>query len=467
MNEKTVTNYLSGKESFFWTPDYVDTSAWIEHIPFAFWIIENLMPKMVVELGVHNGTSYFSFCQAVKRLNIDALCFGVDTWKGDEHSGFYEEEVFGKVMDHNGQKYSRFSTLIKSTFDEAKDYFIDGSIDLLHIDGMHTYESVRHDFETWLPKLTPNAIVLFHDINVRDRNFAVFRFWEELKQKYRHFQFDFGHGLGILAMGEVASEEISALLNTNKAGEYYIFLRNLFSDRGSAFKNKFDASMLLKHEREKFGMQAKTLSQVTENQVVLQSNYNQLLENYNQLGENNKELLANNDRLLESNKDLAEKNTQMQETCGELAESNKKLQETSQSADSDKIKYQASVTELSEKLTVANSSLNKMIKELSDQKSTIEELNTLIQKQDQVLRWYKDTYENRSIIGVLKEKFRSRLKKKLNPDIPKDMYISNNIAADDSAGGPATILTNSRNGKINNKRYQFKSGQGNVISTGQ
>ena len=250
VKEKTSTNYLLEKKSFFWTPGYLEISAWIEHIPFAFWIVELLRPKVMVELGVHIGTSYFSFCQAVKILNIDATCYGVDTWKGDEHSGFYEEEVFGKVTGHNAQEYSRFSTLIRSTFDEAKDYFIDGSIDLLHIDGLHTYEAVKHDFENWLPKLTTDALVLFHDINVRERNFGVFKLWEELKQQYRHFQFDFGHGLGILAISEVAQEEISVLLKANKAEEYYIFLRNLFSDRGSYFKNKFDTSLLIKQERE-------------------------------------------------------------------------------------------------------------------------------------------------------------------------------------------------------------------------
>ena len=83
MNDKAITNYLLDKESFFWIPDYLDISAWIEHIPFAFWIVEVLKPKTVVELGVHNGVSYFSFCQAVKTLNADTACYGIDTWKGD------------------------------------------------------------------------------------------------------------------------------------------------------------------------------------------------------------------------------------------------------------------------------------------------------------------------------------------------------------------------------------------------
>ena len=438
VEEKTVKNYLLDKESFFWTPDYLDISAWIEHIPFAFWLIEVLKPKITVELGVHNGTSYFSFCQAVKRLNIDATCYGVDTWKGDEHSGFYEEEVFGKVIDHNRQEYSRFSTLIRSTFDEAKDYFIDRSIDLLHIDGLHTYEAVKHDFETWFPKLTADALVVFHDINVRDRNFGVFKLWEELKQQYRHFQFDFGHGLGVLAIGEFA-QEIEILLNTNKVDEYYIFLRNLFSDRGSSFKNKFDTSLLIKRERENLEMQIKTLSQVTDRHRILESNNTQLQEG-------NKELTVNNEQLKESHKTLESNNTQLQESCMKLIESNEKLKE----------KYQASVSEFSEKLNVAKSSFNKITKELSDQKNTIEELNTLIQKQAQIIRWYKDTYEDRNIVGVLKEKIRSRLKKKLNPG--KEVLHSSKVIAVNNTKGQeqAIVLNNSLNGKYKKSRYYLK-----------
>ena len=148
-----LANFVS--MSSFWPPEHVrQPYSWVGHIPFAFWIVEASRPDVLVELGTHSGNSYFSFCQAVKRLNLPTLCHAVDTWQGDEHAGFYGEDVFQAVAERNRLEYDSFSRLIRSRFDEADAGFDDGSIDLLHIDGLHTYEAVKHDFERWLPKMS-------------------------------------------------------------------------------------------------------------------------------------------------------------------------------------------------------------------------------------------------------------------------------------------------------------------------
>ena len=172
----TFETYLS-RDSFF-TPAFRPESAWIDHGPFAFWLIQALRPRTLVELGTHGGYSYFVFCQAIKSLNLDTRCFAVDTWQGDEHAGFYSEDFFNRVSDHNAAHYGSFSRLVRATFDAALAHFSDGAIDLLHIDGRHFYEDVKHDFEAWKPKLSDRAVVLFHDTNVRERDFGVFRLWK-------------------------------------------------------------------------------------------------------------------------------------------------------------------------------------------------------------------------------------------------------------------------------------------------
>jgi hypothetical protein len=215
-----------------WYPDCITDSAWIEHAPFAFWLIDALRPRTVVELGTHFGYSYFCFCQAVKTLASDTRCYAVDKWTGDQQSGFYGEDVFHNVSDYNGNHYASFSSLVRSSFAEAVAHFSDGSIDLLHIDGLHDYASVKGDFDTWKPKLSERSVVLFHDCNVREHEFGVFRLWESLRDQYPSFEFIHGHGLGILGTGSSLPTAIRDLFGLTKNEATRIEVRDTYSRLG-------------------------------------------------------------------------------------------------------------------------------------------------------------------------------------------------------------------------------------------
>lgn len=191
-------------ESMSFSPASLEfPDSWVGHLPFAAWLMGQCRPDIFVELGTHSGNSYFSFCQAVKEHKLQTKCYAVDSWKGEEHAGNYGEDIFEKVNAHNQQHYAAFSKLMRMQFDDAASYFSEASIGLLHIDGFHTYEAVRHDFETWETKLISGAFVVFHDINVRERDFGVWKFWEEIKEKYPlHVEFLHSHGLGVMFTGK-------------------------------------------------------------------------------------------------------------------------------------------------------------------------------------------------------------------------------------------------------------------------
>lgn len=179
-----------------------DVESWHRHIPFAFALLHMLRPKIYVELGTHKGDSYSAFCQGVMQQNLPTHCYAVDTWRGDIHAGLYENEIFDELSLWHDSRYSSFSSLLRMTFDDALQYFSNASIDLLHIDGLHTYDAVKHDFNTWLPKMSDQGVILFHDTNVRHSNFGVWQLWQELSIQYPSFEFPYGFGLGVLVVGD-------------------------------------------------------------------------------------------------------------------------------------------------------------------------------------------------------------------------------------------------------------------------
>ena len=225
--------------NIFDEPRYVAQSAWTEHVPFAFWIASQLRPRVFVELGTHYGMSYFSVCQTVLNQNPECRCYAVDTWEGDNHAGFYSEDVYQQVKAHNDQNFSDFSVLLRMRFDQALDQIKDGSVDLLHIDGRHHYQDVKEDFESWIPKLSSRAIVMFHDTEVRDRDFGVWKLWEGLAKQYPSFNFLHGHGLGVIAYGPNVDPALSELFATSQSETDTETVRRTFAACGDRLTTKW------------------------------------------------------------------------------------------------------------------------------------------------------------------------------------------------------------------------------------
>jgi hypothetical protein len=235
--------------------DHYVPSAWLGHGPFLRFLIREFKPKVMVELGVHNGFSYFVGCQTIQELNLETLAFAVDHWEGDSHAGKLDQKVFESVQDIN-LEYAHFSTLMRMSFETALLHFEDDSIELLHIDGFHTYESVKNDFDSWLPKMQKNGVILLHDIHVRRQDFGVFKLWNELKSKYQTLEFVGSHGLGVIFLGEIRSSGISRLLEYAKEGHISL-LQGVFCSLGDEVVQNFGTAYQNSPQAEILRQQAK------------------------------------------------------------------------------------------------------------------------------------------------------------------------------------------------------------------
>lgn len=199
-------------DPIFWPAERIGVASdWWDHVPFGHWIVCASRPRVIVELGTGAGVSYSAFCQAVMRGVLDTRCYAIDTWPDVPDAKLCGEEMFEDLKLFHDRRYPGFSALIRSSFDEALEHFADRTVDLLHIDGSPSHDAVRHNFESWKPKLSDRAVVLFHNTNKRGADFGVWSLWRELSSQFPSFEFLHGNGLGVLAVGGDIPPPIDAL----------------------------------------------------------------------------------------------------------------------------------------------------------------------------------------------------------------------------------------------------------------
>lgn len=181
-------------------------TAWRGHRKFAEWLVSSVKPEVTVELGVAWGFS--TFCFAMPRIGH---VYGIDTFEGDQYTGDYSGSY--EYVLHRQEKLLMNDnvTFIKGNFDDVVKTW-DKKIDILHIDGDHSYEAVKKDYENWIPHLKENGIVLFHDSCVDvlgGRQFGVKRFFEEIDLPKCNFTHTFG--LGVVSK----NKELIEFIKTN------------------------------------------------------------------------------------------------------------------------------------------------------------------------------------------------------------------------------------------------------------
>jgi len=151
-------------------------------------LLEQRELRNVCEIGTFKGGTLFIWCQLA---TADARIVSIDM-AGSPFGGDYREHTLpffqsfrkpGQQLvclrgdSHDPEMHQRFAEQLGGE-----------RLDFLFIDGDHTYEGVKQDFEKYSPHVKEGGIIAFHDIVDRPEHseIEVNRFWTEIKRRYPH-----------------------------------------------------------------------------------------------------------------------------------------------------------------------------------------------------------------------------------------------------------------------------------------
>lgn len=238
--------YTDLVEPLFNLPAKLPPTAWAGHIPFLFVLFRALRPSTYVELGVMNGTSLIAAATAAATYDLHTTLVGIDSWQGDVHSGRFDGDLaYNELKSYLATSFPSVQ-LERSAFADALPHYARGSIDVLHIDGAHTYDAARQDFSSWFDRVSPAGVILMHDINVYEQGFGVYRLWQEVKKHFTTIEFGHSFGLGVVLL-RPEDERLRSLVALAHDGEALRSYQSLIADVARALPERMDG-----HARRRF-----------------------------------------------------------------------------------------------------------------------------------------------------------------------------------------------------------------------
>lgn len=128
---------------------------------------------IVCEIGTWKGRSAYVLGSAI--LNKSGLLYCIDpfTGVGDPLSQKSYQELIAQLKTPLRQLFEetmkKFELtdcikIIQKISEDARRIFPENKIDVLFIDGNHSYESVRSDYELWSPLIPKGGMIILHDV---------------------------------------------------------------------------------------------------------------------------------------------------------------------------------------------------------------------------------------------------------------------------------------------------------------
>lgn len=173
-----------------------------EEITSLFEDVKKLNPKRVLEIGTCKGGTLYLWTRVAQP---DATIVSLDLRSG-KVSGSYSRlrtPIYRRFARRQQRLHLvRADSHKMNTLEQVKQLFGGAEIDFLFIDGDHSYEGVKRDWEMYSTLVRKGGIIAFHDVAGNYAETQVKRCWDEIKDNFRHREY-MVHPEGLYGIGVI------------------------------------------------------------------------------------------------------------------------------------------------------------------------------------------------------------------------------------------------------------------------
>jgi predicted O-methyltransferase YrrM len=168
-------------------------------------ILARRQPRIILEVGTARGGTLFLFA---KISSPDAVIIGIDLPGGRFGGGYPEWRV--SLYESFAMQNQKISLIREDSHDLCTLKMVEKilgnrKLDFLFIDGDHTYDGVKSDFQMYGSLVDEGGVIAFHDIvpGSCDVVGGVPRFWNEIKHRFEFIELvrnwkQGGFGIGVI-----------------------------------------------------------------------------------------------------------------------------------------------------------------------------------------------------------------------------------------------------------------------------
>jgi len=154
----------------------VDLQGWGDNHVWLVELIDEVRPRVALEMGVWKGASVVRMATRMQELQIDGVVIAVDTWLGSTEHWINDREDLAIEGGRPAlQRKFMNNVVARGLTDYVVPLPLDSlnaahllarvgiGLDLMHLDGGHDHAVVSADLQAWWPLIRPGGVLLGDD----------------------------------------------------------------------------------------------------------------------------------------------------------------------------------------------------------------------------------------------------------------------------------------------------------------